>query len=175
MSARSMMRGLAFGMSRPDYTIRVEATTPSFPSQKSTMLCSSSPQWVGRLRGKAYPQQSDVRQGLGRGLRRRVDLRQRRLGLGGGDRDADLPGQFLVDLETDQPGERLLGLLRRTHLDGARIQLDGLAEVSDLGVEGRDRDPLVARDRRGAKLDRAAPGHQEPGAEHEGGYLDKPA
>ena len=45
----------------------------------------------------------------------------------------------------------------------------------DLGGEGRDRDPLVARDRRGAELHWAAPGHREPGAEHDGGRLDNPA
>ena len=74
--------------------------------------------------------------GLGLRLRRRVDLRQRRLGLGGGDRDAGLAGQFVVDLEPDQPGERLLRLLRRTQLDRARVLLDRLAEVGDLGGRG---------------------------------------
>ena len=42
MSARSMMRVLAFGMSRPDSTIVVATSTSDFRSQKSTMIFSSS-------------------------------------------------------------------------------------------------------------------------------------
>src|SRR6185437_1712971 len=56
----------------------------------------------------------------------------------------------------------------------AGMNLEVAAEVGDLVVQGRDRDPLVADDRRGAHLDRTAPGYHEPGAQHEGGHLDEP-
>src|ERR1700749_3517384 len=110
------------------------------------------------------------------GLGRRVDRGQRLLRLGLADRDAGLAGEFLLYLEPDQPGERLLGLLLLAQLHGALVLLDGLVEVVDLGVQRRDRDPLVAGDGGGAELDRAAAARakHEAGAQDDGGHLDKP-
>ena len=76
-----------------------------------------------------------------------LDLLAGLLRLRGGDRDAGLAGEFLVDLEPDQPAECLLGRLLLAQLHGALVARDGLVEVGDLGVQRRDRDPVITHDR----------------------------
>jgi hypothetical protein len=101
-------------------------------------------------------------------------LVQRLLRLGGRDRDPLLAGQFLGDLVPDQPGQGGLRPLRRVQVDGRRVLRGGLAEVGDRGIEGRDRDPLVAHDRRRPHLHRGARGHGQADTDHDGGRLDQP-
>ncbi len=95
----------------------------------------------------------------------------------GRDRDPLLAGQFLGDHVPDQPGQGGLRPLGRVQVDLSRVLRGGPAEVGDLGIEGRDRDPLVAHDRRRPHLQRGARGHRQAkggDTDHDGGRLDQP-
>ena len=94
--------------------------------------------------------EGDVRQplGLGLGLRRRVDLCERRLILGGRHGDALLAGEFVVDLEPDQPGERPCVSCAELIWMVPGYRLTAWLRLVTSVVEGRDRDSLVAQDRR---------------------------
>ena len=146
MSARSTIRVLAFGMSRPDSTIVVQTRTSNSFSQKPTMTRSSASSficpWPTATRASGTSSRSRARRPLDRldPVVQEEDLARRAAARGGSPRPSACSSYAPTKVSTgcrSSGGVRIVDISRMPVSDISSVRGIGVADIVSTSTDGR--------------------------------------